>query len=112
MEKVNLPKSTKKIHYQIFKGTTLVDIAVLLIFIGLGIGFACLIPIDIILKFIIGLIIIFIGLLSIQKLKNETRAYEIIVRAIKYFALGFNEKKMALNPNFELINDKSILKFK
>lgn len=70
MDKVNLPKSTKKVHYQIFKGTTLVDIAVLLIFIGLGIGFSCLIPIAIILKFIIGLIIICIGLLSIQKLKN------------------------------------------
>lgn len=111
MEKVNLPKSTKKIHYQIFRGINLTDLLVLLIFITISISIAFLLSINVYLKFSLSLIIVALGFICIQKVKNETRAYELIVRAIKYLTMIGKSSTVNLNPNFELLNDKNIVLF-
>ncbi|BET39525.1 hypothetical protein [Spiroplasma ixodetis] len=112
MEKVNLPKSTKKIHYQIFRGINLTDLLVLLIFISMSISIAFLLTINVYLKFSLSLIIIAFGFICIQKIKNETRTYELIVRSIKYLTMIGKSSTVNLNPNFELLNDKNIVLFK
>ncbi|WP_252319128.1 Mbov_0397 family ICE element conjugal transfer ATPase [Spiroplasma endosymbiont of Lariophagus distinguendus] len=112
MEKINLPKSTKKIHYQIFRGINLTDLLVLLIFISISISIAFLLSVNVYLKFSLSLMIMTLGFICIQKFKNETRAYEIIVRAFKYLAIMGKSSTVNLNPNFELENDKNIVKFK
>ncbi|MBP1526064.1 MAG: hypothetical protein H9Q67_06190, partial [Spiroplasma ixodetis] len=112
MEKVNLPKSTKKIHYQIFRGINLTDLLVLLIFISISTSIAFLLSINVYLKFSLSLMIMAFGFICVQKFKNETRAYEMIVRAFKYLAIMGKNSVITLKPKFELINDKNVVKFK
>ncbi|CAB1053506.1 Mbov_0397 family ICE element conjugal transfer ATPase [Spiroplasma endosymbiont of Danaus chrysippus] len=112
MEKVNLPKSTKKIHYQIFRGINFTDLLVLLIFISISISIAFLLSVNVYLKFSLSLIVMALGFISIQKVKNETRTYELIVRGIKYLTMIGKSSSVNLNPNFELLNDKNIVLFK
>ncbi|WP_342273456.1 hypothetical protein [Spiroplasma endosymbiont of Acasis viretata] len=66
--------------------------------------------INVYLKFSLSLIIIGLGFISIQKLKNETKAYEMIIRAFKYLTMIGKSSTVNLNPNFELENDKNIVK--
>lgn len=77
-----------------------------MIFRNISISIAFLLSINVYLKFSLSLIIIALGFISIQKFKNETRTYELIVHSIKYLITMIGKSSTVnLNPKFELLNE-------
>lgn len=111
-EKVSLPKSTKKVYYQIFREISILDIAVFTIFIGFSLLISLVVPLTFLLKILISLMFLSLGFLIIQKDKNELRMYEFVFRFIKYIAIGFWKPAIDVTPNFVKVESKEVLKFK
>ncbi|WP_308150276.1 Mbov_0397 family ICE element conjugal transfer ATPase [Spiroplasma sp. AdecLV25b] len=112
MDKITLPKSTKKIYYQIFRGVNIVDIIIFSLFLGLSALIVLIMPLLFIPKIVLGIIVLFFGLILIQKDKNDLRIYEWIFRALKYIAVGFWKPAIIVMPNFQLIENDEVLKLK
>lgn len=111
MDKVNLPKSTKKLYYQIFKDINIYDILVFSFFIVLVSVFAFIISMALIWKIIISVLIIVIGLISVQKNRNDIRVYNLVFRAFKYFAIGFKNSALQIDVKFQNCKQEEIVLF-
>lgn len=110
MDKITLPKSTKKIYYQIFRGTNITDIIFFSLFLGLSSLIVLMTTLSLIAKIVLGVIVLFLGLILIQKDKNDLRIYERIFRILKYIAVGFWKPAIIVMPSFKLTNSDEVLK--
>lgn len=110
MEQVVLPKSNRKIYYQIFKGISFIDLFIFSSFLITSILIAYLLP-NLILKWIITTITILIGCLSLVKNYNETRVYNTIFNAIKYSISLLLNRKVIVKSHYFNTSSVEVLQF-
>lgn len=107
MAKVFIPKSTKKIYYQIFKGVSIADLVVFLMVMGITTVVAIFLP-GWILKLSSGLVGILIGLILLVKGSDEIRIYQKLSRSYYYF---FKRREINDNLHFKK-TEEGVYKFK
>lgn len=101
MDRVTLPKSTKKLYYYIFRGINLTDILVFLNFILIASIIAFMVPAKNIWKVSIAITVLFIGVAFLQQDNNELRIYEKSYRFFKYLAVGYWKSSTVIYPQFK-----------